>query len=175
MGARYARLCDVLPLEIARKLSGAEAVANVLVIRSLSPAQKVVVKAVFAESLREMWILYGCVAATGLVISGFIRRQSLNAEHVDTKTGITAVSESSPVPAELETARGKERSELSMHNVDIYIGNACLPLLEIELANSFAYSLFRNTRSSCPAFRMTMSIVSLMILLPFSPGANSIS
>jgi hypothetical protein len=40
MAARYARLRDVLPLETARKLSGAEAVANVLVIRSLALRRK---------------------------------------------------------------------------------------------------------------------------------------
>jgi Major Facilitator Superfamily len=115
MAARYARLRDVLPPETARKLSGAEAVTNVLVIRSLGPAQKELVKAMFAESLREMWILYACDAATGLVVSGFISKQTLDAEHVDTKTGITAVSGSSPVPAaeavtvELEMGQERER------------------------------------------------------------------
>jgi hypothetical protein len=87
----------------------------VLVIRSLGPAQKELVKAMFAESLREMWILYACDAVTGLVVSGFICKQTLDAEHVDTKTGITAVSGSSPVPAaeavtvELEMGQERER------------------------------------------------------------------
>jgi len=53
MGARYARLCEVLPLEVARKLSGAAAVADVLVVQSLGPAQKVVVGAMLAESLER--------------------------------------------------------------------------------------------------------------------------
>jgi hypothetical protein len=46
-------LCEVLPLEVARKLSGAAAVADVFVVQSLGPAQKVVVGAMLAESLER--------------------------------------------------------------------------------------------------------------------------
>jgi hypothetical protein len=61
----------------------------------------------FAESLREMWILYTCDAATGLVVSGFISKQTLNAEHVDTKTGITPAAEA--VTVELEMGQERQR------------------------------------------------------------------
>jgi len=41
----------------------------------------------FAWSLRNMFILYTCLAAVAMVASVFIKHQRLNTEHTETKTG----------------------------------------------------------------------------------------
>lgn len=78
-----------LPEDLAQKFSGEDAAANVLLIGTiLDSARKFVVKEAFAWSLKNMWIMYTCVAACGIVASAFIMKQSLGKEHVETKTGI---------------------------------------------------------------------------------------
>lgn len=65
--------------EMAGKFAGASAGANVELISDLSEAQRVVVKAAYASSLREIWILYTCTAGLGLLASFFIGKQPLPA------------------------------------------------------------------------------------------------
>lgn len=74
---------------ITMELSGGDAAANVLVIGLVSnPSQRMAVKEAFAWSLRNMWILYTCMSAVGVIASWFITQQHLSKEHVETKTGI---------------------------------------------------------------------------------------
>lgn len=75
--------------EVIQQVSGGDAAANVMVIGTISdPAQQLAVKEAFAFGLRNMWILYTCVSAIGLLASAFIARQALSKEHTETKTGI---------------------------------------------------------------------------------------
>lgn len=74
---------------IVEALSGGQAAANINVIKQIAdPTQQRVVEDAFAASLRNMWILYTCVAAVGLLASAFIKHKTLSKEHTETKTGI---------------------------------------------------------------------------------------
>jgi len=85
-----------LSAEIIQQVSAGNAAANVMVIGTISdPAQQLAVKEAFAFSLRNMWILYTCVSAVGLLASAFIAKQALSKEHTETKTGITKKEPSS--------------------------------------------------------------------------------
>jgi MFS family permease len=78
-----------LPSNITNALAGGAAAANVMVVSTIvDPLQKIAVKEAFAWSLRNMWILYTCIAALGVLASAFIQRQVLSKEHVETRTGI---------------------------------------------------------------------------------------
>ncbi|KAH8753134.1 MFS multidrug transporter-like protein [Hyaloscypha finlandica] len=69
-------------------LSGSQAAANVAITQSIQDASQlqVVLKA-FAWSMRNMFILYTCLAAIAIVASVFIKHEKLNTEHTETKTG----------------------------------------------------------------------------------------
>jgi hypothetical protein len=68
--------------DMARKFAGASAAANVGLIVALPAAQMVVVRAVYADSLRDMWILCTFTAGLGLFASIFIGKQALLALEV---------------------------------------------------------------------------------------------
>ena len=70
-------------------LSGSKAAANVGIPRTIQDAsQRQVVLEAFAFSVRNMFILYACLAAVALVASVFIKHRVLSTEHTETKTGI---------------------------------------------------------------------------------------
>jgi hypothetical protein len=78
-----------LSANLTADLAGVNAAANVFLIASIpDPMQQLVVKDAFADSLRNIWILYTCIGATGLIASFFITQRSLNKEHTETKTGL---------------------------------------------------------------------------------------
>ncbi|KAL4905776.1 hypothetical protein BDW74DRAFT_184855 [Aspergillus multicolor] len=82
-------LAAALPSAMAEALTGAEAAASAVVIHSIEDAgQRSAVKDAYAWSLRNVWILYTCMGACGLVAGVFIARQHLNTEHVENKTGL---------------------------------------------------------------------------------------
>ncbi|KKY14301.1 putative mfs [Phaeomoniella chlamydospora] len=86
-----------LSQNLTEALSGKEAAANVVLIHQISdPTQKAVVKEAFAWSMRNMWILYCCVAACAIVASGFISKQKLNKEHTETRTGLRKEKDQTP-------------------------------------------------------------------------------
>lgn len=72
--------------DIAYKFSGGGAGANVGLVSGLEGGQRDVVRAAYTSRLREMWILYACTAAMGLVASAFIGKQSLAAPQGDADT-----------------------------------------------------------------------------------------
>ncbi|KAJ9272122.1 hypothetical protein DTO212C5_1885 [Paecilomyces variotii] len=89
-GLRAAGLSAILTAE----LTGGDAAANVMTVRKIKdPAQKLAVKEAFASSLRNMWILYTCVAAVGVVASAFVMKIKLSKEHKETKTGLRKKSD----------------------------------------------------------------------------------
>ena len=73
---------------VASLFTGKEAAANVLLIHSLGEAEKTAVRKAFAASLKQMWILFACIAATGLICSVFIKRSSLSRVHEVMKVGL---------------------------------------------------------------------------------------
>lgn len=96
-------LAAQLPQDLAMALAGPSATANVVTIRDIKdPLQQLVVKEAFAGSLRNMWILYTCVAACGLLASLFITEQVLSQEHTETETGIKRQLTTNPIAAVLE-------------------------------------------------------------------------
>jgi hypothetical protein len=88
ISAQSGRLIAALGPQRAAQLGGFNAGANVAVIDALPEAQKQVARDIFAESLHDMWIMYVCVAALGLLSSFLITRQVLGREHETTKTGL---------------------------------------------------------------------------------------
>ncbi|KAL3419526.1 major facilitator superfamily transporter [Phlyctema vagabunda] len=82
-----------LPANITDLLSDGKAAANVHISGILTdPIQKIAVKAAFADSLKNMWIFYTCLAGLTFVASLFIKKQVLSKVHVETKTGLKADS-----------------------------------------------------------------------------------
>lgn len=80
--------------ELAERLSGADAAANIEFIRTIqNPTQLLAVRRAFAVSMRDMWILYTCMAGLGVVFSGFILKTRLNKDHVETVTGLKGEKE----------------------------------------------------------------------------------
>jgi len=90
MNKKSARLIAGLGPELAGRLSGGSAGANVDIVRGLPPAQRTIARQAFYESLQVMWILYVCFSAFGLVISLFIGNHVLKKDHQVTKTGLEA-------------------------------------------------------------------------------------
>jgi hypothetical protein len=74
---------------LADQMTGNSAAANIEYISQIDDAaQLLAVKEAFAWSLRNMWILYTCMSAVGLLFSAFILKARLNKEHVETVTGL---------------------------------------------------------------------------------------
>lgn len=74
--------------DTAAAFAGGSAGANVGIIVSLPPDQKVIARAAFSDSLSTMWIMYVACAALGLCVSFFITKNVLNKKHEETKTGL---------------------------------------------------------------------------------------
>lgn len=78
---------------VLKALSGSQAAANVGIPRSIQDAsQRQAVLEAFAWSMRNMFILYTCLAAVAMVASVFIEHRKLNTEHTETKTGIPSLT-----------------------------------------------------------------------------------
>lgn len=72
--------------------AGQDATASVLLIDKLlqDPLQRRAVRESWAWSLRNLWILYTCIAVIGVVASLFLRKTQLSKDegYTETKTGI---------------------------------------------------------------------------------------
>ncbi|KAJ9624810.1 hypothetical protein H2203_004760 [Taxawa tesnikishii (nom. ined.)] len=90
MQQRSGTLRSALGAQAAQQLSGSGAGANVEVVDALPPAQREVARTAFADSLHTMWIMYVCFSAVGLLISFFIKKKQLSAQHEETKVGLEA-------------------------------------------------------------------------------------
>ena len=96
MEARQSSFVAVgLTKSVLEALSGSQAAANVGITQSIPDAsQRQVVLEAFAWSMRNMFILYTCLAAVALVASVFIKHRHLNKEHTETRTGIQHLTKS---------------------------------------------------------------------------------
>ena len=78
-----------LSMETVEALSGDKAAANLDIVTRISDArQRHAVQDSFAWSLRNMFIMYTCLAAVALLASPLIKHRNLRTEHTETKTGI---------------------------------------------------------------------------------------
>ena len=95
MAARQSSLAAAgLSESVLGALSGDQAAANVEIIKSIQDAaQRWVVQDAFAWSIKNMFIMYTCVAAVAMVASAFIKQRHLSTEHTETKTGIQQLTE----------------------------------------------------------------------------------
>ena len=59
-----------------------------LVGRIHNQVQMKAVEDAYSWSLRNMWIMFTCLASLGFVASAFIKHQDLSKEHTETRTGI---------------------------------------------------------------------------------------
>lgn len=94
MDARQSSLATAgLSKSVLEALSGSQAAANVGIPRTIEDAsQRQAVLEAFAWSMRNMFILYTCLAAVAMVASVFIKHRKLNTEHTETKTGIQSLT-----------------------------------------------------------------------------------
>ncbi|KAF3764329.1 hypothetical protein M406DRAFT_41912 [Cryphonectria parasitica EP155] len=77
-----------------KALSGKDAAANVGITRTIQDAgQRLAVEESFAWSVRNMFIMYTCIAAVGMVASIFVKQRHMSKEHTETKTGIENMTE----------------------------------------------------------------------------------
>jgi MFS family permease len=97
MDARHSSLAAAgLSEFVLEALSGSQAAANVGITQSIQGAsQRQAVLEAFAWSIRNMFILYTCLAVVAMVASVFIKHRNLNTEHTETKTGIQQLTKAS--------------------------------------------------------------------------------
>lgn len=78
-----------LSSKLIQDFAGGDAAANVEIIKTIAnEGQRDAVKAAFAYSLSNVWILMTAMAGAGVVASFFVARTHLSKEHTETKTGI---------------------------------------------------------------------------------------
>ncbi|KAI1198362.1 MFS general substrate transporter [Nemania serpens] len=88
MQKQYPILLAQLGPELANKLSGGSAGANVGLVASLQGEQGRVARDAYWKSLRDMFIVLTAIAAVGLLISPLIGQRKLSKEHTEHKTGL---------------------------------------------------------------------------------------
>lgn len=78
-----------LPTELVEALSGRHAAANVMLTHTIQDeGHKQLVKAAFAWSLRNMWIMYTGLSFLGVISGVFVKQKRLSKEHTETITGL---------------------------------------------------------------------------------------
>ena len=89
MSSQAAHMRDAgVSADVVQQFSGG---ANVQAISTIVDiGQKIAIKEAFAWSLRNLWILYTCVAFMGFVATVFVGKRNLSTEHIETKTGLKA-------------------------------------------------------------------------------------
>jgi MFS family permease len=107
MSRRVRALTSQPSSDMFSKFSGALAVANVPLITNLPSTEEAVIQAIYAKSLRDMWILYASVAALGFLVSFGIRRATIAEEQIRDKPPPPVQQQipSSPTEVRLETLR----------------------------------------------------------------------
>lgn len=69
MKRRVRALQDVVSQDIVSQFAGPSAISNVALVPSLTSVQQEAIKEAYTKSLGDMWILYTCAAASGLLVS----------------------------------------------------------------------------------------------------------
>lgn len=90
MKKRESSLIAAANQQIGTELGGGGAGAATSVVKNLPEPGRQTVRADYVASLREMWIFFVCIAATGFFVSLFIKKTTLSKSHEVTKTGLAA-------------------------------------------------------------------------------------
>lgn len=78
-----------LAASVLSALEGDKAAANVDVSRTIEDVVKQrVVQGAFARSVRNILVMYTCVATVTVVAGAFVKQKEMSTEHTETKTGI---------------------------------------------------------------------------------------
>jgi EmrB/QacA subfamily drug resistance transporter len=78
-------------------LAGYHAAASVEITKTIASAtQRLAVQESFAWSIRNMFIMYTCIAAIGVLASFFTKQRHMSTEHTETKTGIKQLTKRKP-------------------------------------------------------------------------------
>ncbi|GKT64369.1 efflux pump antibiotic resistance [Colletotrichum tofieldiae] len=77
-----------LGADIAGRLQGGEAAANVELIHALPPDHQIIAKGAFHRSLKMMWIMYVAFAAVGMLSGFFIAIHPLSKERQSAQIGL---------------------------------------------------------------------------------------
>ena len=109
ISARRSELSAVLPPALVDELSGGAVGGDRDIVNALPDAQKSVVRVVYTESLKTLWIFYVCIAFLGLVTCFLLKKKVLSKTHNEHKTGL--VTEQQQKQMDLE-ARKKEGGDV---------------------------------------------------------------
>lgn len=101
-------LSAVLPPALVDELSGGAVGGARNIVNALPAAQQSVVRDVYTESLKTMWIFYVCIAFLGLVTSFLLKKKVLSKTHNEHKTGLATEQKQKQMDLE---ARKKENKE----------------------------------------------------------------
>jgi hypothetical protein len=82
MNRRVQLLKSTKPFELLSDFSGTSAVLNVELISMLDKTDQVAIIAIYAKSLRDLWVLYTSAAAVGLLCSLAIKHEALSTHTV---------------------------------------------------------------------------------------------
>ena len=115
MKSRQSSLIAATNQQIGHELGGGGAGAAAAVVKALPEPGRHAVRAVYVASLRDMWIFYVCIAATGLVVSLFIKKTTLTKTHEVRKTGL-AVEEANRLERKQEAESKKANKRASGMN-----------------------------------------------------------
>lgn len=92
MQQQYPTLLAELGPELANRLSGGSAGANVALVASLQGEEGRVARNAFWNSLRLMFIVFTAISAVGLLISPLVGQRKLSKEHTEFKTGLQSLA-----------------------------------------------------------------------------------
>ncbi|KAI1309776.1 multidrug resistance protein fnx1 [Xylaria venustula] len=110
MQKQYPTLLAELGPELANQLSGSSAAANVGLVAGLKGEQGKVARTAFANSLREMFIVFTVISAVGLIVSPFVGRRKLSKEHTEYKTGLQNLARRDNKESQSEPSSEGEKS-----------------------------------------------------------------
>jgi MFS family permease len=82
-----------LEVSVLEALAGDKAAANINIVKTVMDAtQHRAVQDAFAWSVRNIFIMYTCIAAVTVIASVFIQQKQMSTDHSETKTGIANLS-----------------------------------------------------------------------------------
>lgn len=88
ISTRRSELSAVLPPALVDELSGGGVGGARDIVNALPDAQKAVVRVVYTESLKTLWIFYTCIAVLGLATCFLLKKEVLSKTHNEHKTGL---------------------------------------------------------------------------------------
>jgi len=94
MTARQSTLAATgLEVSVLEALAGDKAAANINIVKTVMDAtQHRAVRDAFAWSVRNIFIMYTCIACVTVIASVFIQQKQMSTDHSETKTGIANLS-----------------------------------------------------------------------------------